>query len=153
MWFYSSMVLFNGYLKAEESWQWSLAEAGSSQEALQQWPPQELCAPTWTFPRLFMNAGMLGHLLALHINVLSFSWGRSLTQAGWGHKLQNFGRIFEIPIKIASLKDSSVHTLIILLWFSRSVVVSVSINFIVSAADFKKQTYMNILAVFSTKYL
>lgn len=57
------------------------------------------------------------------------------------HKLQNFGTFQESQIKIASLKDPTTHTLIVLFGFSRSVVVSVfvSINFMISAAGFKRE--------------
>lgn len=89
VWFYSSVVLLL-FKSRGELWVMP-AEVGSTQEALQQWSPQELCAPHWTFPRFFMSLGMLSHLLALHINVLSCSWAGACTQTGWGHKLQSFG--------------------------------------------------------------
>lgn len=98
IWFYFSVVLLL-FKSRGELWVMP-AEVGSTQEALQQWSPQELCAPRWTFPRFFMNVGMLSHLLALHVNVLTCSWGRSLHPDRLGTQTAEFWHISRFSSKL-----------------------------------------------------
>lgn len=125
------------YLKAEESWQWCLQRMGA-----QQWSPQELCAPHWTFPRLFVSAGVLSHLLALHVNVCHAAGAGACTQAGWGHNFgtsQDSHQNYFLKRPHHSHSDNFIFIFFFSFWFSRSVVMSVFVsnNFIISAADFK----------------
>lgn len=128
------------YLRAEESCEWCLQRLGAHRRLCSNDLPRSSVLPTGHFPDFLW----MWECWAISWHCLLMSWhaagAGACIQTGWGHKLQSFGT-FKILIKIVSLKDPTVHTVIILFWFSRSVVVSVfvSIHFIVSAADFKRE--------------